>query len=701
MTDKQFKAITILEESIKKIKNSYQCRIIFMDFLKKYINSPDTNNNKDCVYIISNKFKLKRKFYDLLLEYVKEHKIIINNRKNEVKLDAELYRFFNALKRKDYIHKESSYFPKSFRLISINPNPHNILNTNFTHLDTFAKEIKKFNTSFVEPNLKNLYIYLRLFNTYLFTKKMLQTILLDEVIMISKEKSVLIFDIDSFLNVAKTDKFYKTIVLDRTASFLYHETQHKKRFSDLNDKILFKDIDKYEEDLKEYKNLYLPNISMNLMKSINKTYYGFQNNMITATFMTKTISTVPLSIAEINKCYPNLISKKHLIKEEKFIINSIKRNAQRNKEVKKDNVHFELYELESLEEIMKNKKEAISFKNIETTIKNIDEKIKENISETHKIIYNYISYLLNRVFSKKIRISTFRNYIYTINKHLFNMIENINDIKDYEINAIIQRFENNSYSKNTMSNIKKSFKMFFIFVKKEGFKMDITSFLYPKSLIFKDEIDLIIKEIEKDHVFYNEIRQSSGSKLMLLQKKAIIILSFYSGLRKSEIRSRGIKDIYICKEEKKDVIYIDVNSEGLHKMKLKLKSKNAERRVKVEIENHNHLNIILEWFKLRNNLNNNSFFLFLNKKNKKISTNVIDESLFDFYNEIIKKVTKRWCSFHSLRHSYATYNLKKILDDPYNNKAHAFLEFTIQIGHQTSNTAGKSYIHFELIKLLS
>ena len=688
MTDKQKKAYELLEHSMKGKPGLSLYKTWILEVLKLNINE---------VKLVNSKFIFNRYFYDMFLLHVKKNHSQFNRRKSEIKLDAQLYKLFNMLKRYAIIHKRSSFYPKSLMLISINPNPFNLLNIKLTDLDIFSNAINNFEKDEYGDELQKLYIYLRLFNPRPFSKEMLETLLIDDVISISKSKCVLILYYKYYQQSKSNNKFYKLVVINEYASNLLYKIKNTFNFMS-EERQVFTNIDNYEKILQEYKKKYLDGISMLLVKSINKTYYSMLGNTLDTTLASRTVQSVPLSIADVNALYPNLISNHILEKEAHYINRVFLRPEDDALEYELESYsEFQLYEILSFERIMKSKADVESVKNIHIAIKDISQHINRISSENDKLIYQYINYLLKKLLVKNIKITTFKNYIYTLNKHIFQMVQDINYIRDYEIREIMQRFENNRYTKNSVDTINRAFKVFFAFCSVKGFVIDIPALLYPKSLVFKSEINLILDEIERQHTIYNVKRQTDNIKLILLQKKAMVLLAFYSGLRKTELRTRRLQDVYFTKEK----IYIDVNRDGMKNLGLNLKTDSSLRRVEVYIDNEEHEEIINEWWRLRNKLNKKTSYLFLETKEKKIYSKVIAEDIFDEFNKIIKKITKRYATFHSLRHSFATYRLKEILKKSNKDRAYDFLELSIQLGHQTPNMTANKYIHYDFIQLSS
>lgn len=689
MTIKQQAALSYFQNAISKEKLSK----IYKDWILNLIIS-----HIDSIKIIKNRFVINRGFYTLLIEYIKENHKQLFTRKKEVKLDNEFYKFFNALKRKDYIHNSSTYYPKSLILTSINPNSFNLLNTNFQDIDTYHAAKTVFEKKLLQiPTLHGLYIYLRFYNSYLFTKQMLQSLHFHDILYLSKDKCAFILYYKLLMKTYSNNKIYSIIPIDSFITKVLRMLR-KELLATSDNTSIFLDIDAYEKILKIHKEKYLREVSMNLIRAINKTYYGLSNSSIYSTLSSRTVSTVPLSLADVNTLFPNSV-KTPLMEQEKILIKKRFKNYKDEDTDYNDPLYqFDLYETIELEYLIKSKEEPKA-KDIVSALKKL-KKIRDTTSfKTKRMIYSYLIDLVQKLLIRKNRLGTFKNYVYTLNKHIFKMIEDLENIKQYEIQSIIQRIEDNNYTKNTVDTFNVVFKSFFSFINTKGFVIDIPSLLYPKSMILESEVDKILYKIEEQHESINNLRQTKRSQLLLFQKKVIILLAFYSGLRKNELRTRLLKDIYFDN----DKIYIDVNSQGLKIIGWDLKNRNAKRRVELLVYNQEHLKILKTWYALRiNQFDTPNTFLFVKNQGKKIyRKKIVDELFFEELNLIIKNVTNRYATFHSFRHSFATYRLKQILDKVGNDKAYDILELSIQMGHQSPQITLNSYIHYGIIELIT
>lgn len=177
----------------------------------------------------------------------------------------------------------------------------------------------------------------------------------------------------------------------------------------------------------------------------------------------------------------------------------------------------------------------------------------------------------------------------------------------------------------------------------------------------------------------------------------MVIIAFYSGMRKNELRSRLISDLHVDTDE----VFISVNNKGLRTLNLKLKTITSKRRIEIKIQDENHTNIFHEWYNLRINNYENNKYLFIEKAKKtSFLTKVINESVINELNECIKFVTKRYCSFHSFRHSFITNKIQNILSQKETTDPYEVLDLSLETGHVTPEVLFSTYVHFDLLILL-
>jgi integrase len=168
-----------------------------------------------------------------------------------------------------------------------------------------------------------------------------------------------------------------------------------------------------------------------------------------------------------------------------------------------------------------------------------------------------------------------------------------------------------------------------------------------------------------------------------------VLLGFYCGVRLKEVSTLLLKDIYLYGNS----LHLDINSKGIKKTGFKLKTISSKRRIDVAIENPQHLKIITEFLEMRSKLDKKSNFLFLELSEYNGFLNKsINVSSFEYINEIIQSVTKRYCTYHSLRHSFATYQCQRFFPKG-SSYPYELLELSDKIGHRTPDTTVQSYVH--------
>ena len=189
-------------------------------------------------------------------------------------------------------------------------------------------------------------------------------------------------------------------------------------------------------------------------------------------------------------------------------------------------------------------------------------------------------------------------------------------------------------------------------------------------------------------------RQTAKGVYKSYHDSALVLLAFYSGLRKSELYGLYVKDLIRID----NIFYIYVTGLGMKKLGLKLKTHSAKRRVKFEINNNEHFDILAKWLNAREQILPNAKYLFLHFDEKKIYSKVMDVEKFSTCASTMRSICKRYITFHSLRHSFATYSYDKIRSMK-NSSPYKFLELSIMMGHQSPDITINSYIHYDLLRI--
>ena len=163
-----------------------------------------------------------------------------------------------------------------------------------------------------------------------------------------------------------------------------------------------------------------------------------------------------------------------------------------------------------------------------------------------------------------------------------------------------------------------------------------------RSIIFKEELDILIERLISNDKF--KYQNEKDIKIKSIYRSVFTLLLFYTGLRKTELRTRLSKDIYFLDEE---TLVIDVNSQGFRETmkstgekELKLKSNNAKRRVKVIIEDKNHLRIIWQYINFIESKKYKFLFPLINENCTFMKKHVITENLIFGIPKELQKITK-------------------------------------------------------------
>jgi integrase len=405
-----------------------------------------------------------------------------------------------------------------------------------------------------------------------------------------------------------------------------------------------------------------------------------------------------VTIAELHSLYPYAVPQ-HLMKiENARISNAHDRSQDIDDEDNFIDSSFSLEEFDYFDKLLQAKNSSSFIKKIAQAKRELNRYANSPKSEPHGIlITKYIVHLLSSIDGKnknrKIKISTFRNYYFLLKKHLFENIEDLSNVQAHEINEILQNLAVNRYKDKSIAKVRNLIADFFKFHGEKHNVIPMNLATYPKSLVFTSEIDPILEAINDS---YQNEKKEAGTNYEILRDKAIILIARYTGLRKNELRSRLMKDVYVYGNE----LYIDVNSEGLKKLDLNLKTFSAKRRVCTKVLNEKHLKIINAYIEARNKIRNKNpfFFLHVDEKNK-IKSKVAKETTFNNLTKIIQKVTGRYTSFHSLRHTYATYAVKEILESKEVNP-YKMIDLSVKMGHTSPEITLKKYTHRSVIENL-
>lgn len=654
-------------------------------------------NSNTSVPIVSGKFKLNTAFLRLFIN--------LAFKQIQAKSDAELikhekafYKEFKRLKKFGLVHKNSiTFYPRSLSLISINPNHISLLSKSFhkiNTLDTAIKSFEKHCNKGTNSSEYQLYLYLRLFHIIPFSSAQLQKITWGDIIKTTNGKHLLIIYHEGFLYNAS--KPYKIILLDQQASKLIQRLKNSQEI----DNLLFTNVVRLEENMKKNRmNSSIKDLSISEIRQLNKIRYMYQTSPLNLTVRTGVVTSVPISLAEIESLLPGSVRPELMIEERKRIESSTARLQQvdENDEESWQFITFDIYDMDDLIKLLRHPDNIPPKGFVQDAMFELRQAFKVSKSNHLKMISQYLLYLINLLDNNKIRLSTLKGYVWLLNKHLFRMIEDFENIKQHEVMRISERLDSFEYKKNSASKIRSQINRFFRYFKKNDIVIDIAGAFYPKSIVFEFEIDAIIYEIEEDYKKRMGFKKiGKHHRHYIDQMQVLVLLGFYCGVRLNEARTLQLRDIYFYGNE----LHLDINSKGIKKAGLRLKTVNAKRRIDVVIEKKEHMEKIKKWMSVRDKLEKRSKFAFLElSKHNGFVNSVLEEDVFQHINSVIKLITKRYCSYHSLRHSFVTYQCRQyfLSGDTY---PYSFMELSQMAGHQTPDITIQSYLHGNILFIL-
>jgi len=669
-------AIQFLEDNMKKKSSSLPSilRKSLIHLLQKH---------SDLVTVKGKKIIIPTQFYPV---WIKEHKL--NSEKKEI--DTAHYKFFRKLRKYGYIHPKSSYFPKKLTVITLNPTLPSLYKGNLAEISQYAmaknplynKKIGKMNLTKI---LSLAYIDLRLFQNVKLTEHEITGICTENIIFISKSIAYLYLEEKGIFDNITIPPYQLIRVEGKLVKIL--KKLHRKGVP-----FPFENTD-FSKQLSEFRKKFFEDMNMHDIKMASQNNILINSTPLQTTLLTKRAIMSQTTIAEIASLYPAAVPNHLLNIEETRIKNALNRTKDLDEEDTPIDPSFCLEEFEYFDELLQSKNSSTFMKKRDPAKRELLQYIESPISKPHGIlIAKYIVHLIESINGskeeRKIAISTFRNYYSILKKHLFKNVEDLSSVQTHEIHEILQNLAINRYKDKSIIKVRNLITDFFKFNNKShNMSVQINLASYPKSLVFEDEIDLLFQHINT--LYVDEEHNERFYKM--LRDKTIILFARYTGLRKSELRSRLLQDVYIYGDE----LCIDVNSEGLKKLDLQLKTNSAKRRVCTQIINSKHLQIIQDYYKLRTNVKTKNKFFFLQNYKKK--PEVVKESVFHDLSQVIQKATKRYTSFHSLRHTFATYSVRDILlcnkTNPYK-----MVDLAVKMGHTSPDITLKKYVHRSVIE---
>ncbi len=217
-------------------------------------------------------------------------------------------------------------------------------------------------------------------------------------------------------------------------------------------------------------------------------------------------------------------------------------------------------------------------------------------------------------------------------------------------------------------------------------------------MIFDDELCLLVNTlIEQDKQAFN-IQVNKPMNFYKSHMRAVfLILLRYSGLRKNELRSRRPSDWY-----KTDEGYaIDVNRKGFKQMldlspeeeNKGLKNRAARRRVTLTIDDPYLRSIVDKFYDICQKINKK--FVFLEVTEHTIYSRPVPLTTIDSLNSFMQSTLNRAVVLHSLRHSFITYNIAKIIANDETNTQKEVFELCNMVGQSDPTVMINNYLHID------
>lgn len=223
-----------------------------------------------------------------------------------------------------------------------------------------------------------------------------------------------------------------------------------------------------------------------------------------------------------------------------------------------------------------------------------------------------------------------------------------------------------------------------------------------RSYIFKEEFDHILELIKNEEVKKKQVLGSK--KIAVAIKQVFLIFLYYGGFRKTELRSRRLIDVDFIGDNE---IIINVSESSMKETmkstgekELSLKSDSAIRRVRFKINDDDHYIVVRDYLSILEKGKYKFLFPAMNESGTFAKKHVITNAFLDDLSEKVQSITKRYTPLHSLRHSYATNELIKILKSNHHD-LFALYELSTKMGHADPGVTIDNYLHIEIALLMA
>ncbi len=687
--------------------------------IHKVIDFSDDKNlaklEKDILFVIFKNLNYKKHIYKNKIYFNMNFWVnFYKNSNRDFRLETEIIQnLVKKLIQNKFVNKNSKNYPNNRNIFCINPLSQSFLTCSLDDYDRVIdirdnliqklKEDSLLNDK--DANLEfeiNLFIYFKLFSIVKISNTQFKYLKKENIIYAGKKVIFVLIDtsIEGFRPIHK-------IIFDNTTSEIIRQIFPKeiKMIFEAKEYIFTKTYNFYYRKMKNFceKN----NIEEKITNSVIELEFQLNSTPLSLTLM-KSIKHPKLSLFELEKLYPNSVNNDLLEIEEanKEVyknFNQTRNDANQNyfddeldDELDlKTELKFKFDVYEKLTEIVKvpNEKKLV--------LEYISNWRKFMLSEKNKAdrlesIYAYLEFLFFKYEDKEINQRTLRNYLQISFDYCFDILVKSVSTED-ALKSIYEKLRNSNLNPRVQN--KYLSRILFFFDKRYEYRANKISSMvsYNRSIVFRDELrELVDRLIKKDSKLYK-------IKLLIYRRAIFSIIAYYSGLRKSELYSREIRDLSYIDGKK---FYINVNKNGIKRIKnynkdipVSLKNSNAVRAFEFEITDRKHFNIVKKYYDLLVD-DGKIIFLFPDENDGKISKDkVMDISKINTINTLLQDITKRYTVIHSFRHTYVTNEIKKLIEKK-DKKNEDMYDLIARVGHEDPETSIINYTHLDLIKIM-
>lgn len=636
------------------------------------------------------------------------------------KRSLEMHHFIGRLINRGVVHPDSVPYPRNTKLVSPNQLSNWYLKTPLPDMD-LVLDLKELIEGILAAEPKNdyeslLYCYLKVFAPQFYRHQQLEQLRFDNNFWLN-ERLVFVTRAD-FKRLSESERNLEILVFDEKIS-KWLEKLMSALSTDLGDMANGTTLFGFSNIFSLTSEVYMKFFEVFLLKHINKRLsakliQGAVMNEIQLlnSPLASTIAAYKncpaLTLAELNSLYPNTVPDNLLAMENQ--IEHSKRFSFDDDEydyLAEVETHLNVeHDLMEIIRVIQKKPFTDKVAFIKLCVEQ-SEKIKaikdDQLLEDEYHVAKHLKHLISQLKNGNLAPKTFKQYVGILTMYCFQYVLYYKSLTPSVMGIIKTGIIENDTLENS-SKIKYLGILDQFFSNEYHMKIDvaISDSMKQRTMIFKHEVDLLVKTlIAEDKQKYHIDRMTGANYYRVHARAVFIILSFYSGLRFNELRSRFLKDFYKSRES----YVIDVNRNGFRKMiksnkenYKSLKNRSAKRRVKFIIDDPVHKKIVDNYYDVLHR--QDAKYIFVGFSKSKLSAKPMREQNLAKLNETMKKILKRNVVLHSLRHSYVTYQMKKILANGTRSSQKDLAELCNMIGHSEPEVTFGSYFHKHLLAFL-